>query len=146
MVTMNDVRAAIDPDEPDYDRAATELGAAAMPFLAELGGSDDAMLASKAISLAGAIGGPEAIPLLERAAAAPHAEVRVVTANAAGELGTDAEDVLAALLSDGDVGVRKRAVMAAARISSARLQDQLTAMSESDSDIAIRRRAKEALG
>jgi hypothetical protein len=112
MVTMKDVRAAIDPDEPDYEAAAVRLGQDALPFLRELAAGSDTMLASKAVSLAGTIGGPEAVAVVDEAAHASPQELRVVAAAAAGQLGPDADGVLADLLADGDAGVRKYALRA----------------------------------
>lgn len=53
-VTMNDVRAQLDPDEPNYD-AAVQPGAEALPVLEQLVRGDDPMLAAKA----GAPGQPD---------------------------------------------------------------------------------------
>lgn len=146
MVTMEDVRRAIDPEEPDYERAAATLGSDALPHLAELSRSDDAMTASKAVSLAGMIGGPEALPVIERAADTGPPEVRLVAAAAAGRLGTAGEDVLLRLLEDSDIGVRKYAVRAAPEVPSKRLRDVLEQMRESDTDPGIRNRIDEVLG
>jgi hypothetical protein len=46
-ITMNAVRAHLDPDEPDYTKAA-ELGPDAIPYLEEIVNGTDTMLASKA--------------------------------------------------------------------------------------------------
>ena len=50
-VTMKDVRTQLEPDEPDYAKAA-QLGADAIPYLKELVNGPDTMLASKAAYLA----------------------------------------------------------------------------------------------
>lgn len=145
MVTMEDVRRAIDPEEPDYERAAASLGAEALPFLAELSRGEDVMTASKAVSLAGVIGGDEAMPIIEEAAEASPPEVRIFASRAAGRFGADAEDVLARLLTDGDSGVRKYAVRAVADVPSRRLREVLESMRADDADLGVRARAEEAL-
>ena len=53
-VTMKQVRAALDPEEPDYEKAA-KLGPEALPHLEKLISRKDPNLASKAASLAGMI-------------------------------------------------------------------------------------------
>ena len=53
-ITMKDVRAQLDRDEPDYKEAAM-LGQDAIPYLSELVKGPDAMLASKAAYLASLI-------------------------------------------------------------------------------------------
>ena len=145
MVSMEDVRRAIDPEEPDYVRAAGELGPDALPFLAELASSEDAMIASKAVSLAGLIGGEGSIPIVEIAAEAGPPEVRVVAAVAAGRLGGKAERALLRLLEDEDLGVRKYAVRAVPKRATGRLRDALEQMAESESDPSLRRHVRESL-
>jgi len=146
MVTMEDVRRAIDPDEPDYEGAVEELGSEALPFLAELSRNEDAMLASKAVSLAGLIGGDDAIPIVEGAAEAELPEVRIVAATAAGRLGNRGEDALVRLLDDEDVGVRKYALRAVPDTVPKRVRDVLERMSTSDADPSVRRRVEDLLG
>jgi hypothetical protein len=67
-VTSEQVRAALTPEEPDYE-AAAELGPEALPHLQRLVEGADPNLASKAAYLAGRIGDPEAASILETAAA-----------------------------------------------------------------------------
>ena len=55
-VTMQQVLAQIDKDEPDYERAA-KLGKGALPHLRQIIEADDPMLASKATYAASLIGG-----------------------------------------------------------------------------------------
>ena len=145
MVTMEDVRRGIDPDEPDYNRAAAELGPEALPFLAELAQSYDGMLASKAVSLAGMIGGEGAVAIIERAVDAAPPEIRVVAAAAAGRLGDPGEAALVRLLADGDVGVRKYAVGAVPGTVSPRLRAALEYMRTVEPDPGLRLRVDAVL-
>ena len=81
-VTYEDIRAALDPDEPDYERAAT-LGADAAPHLSRLVRGDDLMLAAKAAYLAGRLGFGEVV---NEAARRDDVTVRIAAANTARNL------------------------------------------------------------
>ena len=74
-VNMKQVRAALEPEEPNYDKAA-KLGADALPHLGRLVRGDDAMLASKAAYLAGLIDSDKSPAVLEQAAASDVPAVR----------------------------------------------------------------------
>jgi HEAT repeat protein len=109
-VTMQQVRRALDPDEPDYDQAA-KLGPEALPHLATLISGNDVGLAAKAASLAGRIPSEASVAVLERGAVHRDARVRVAAASAAGALpAAGASRVLARLVTDRDVGVQKFAL------------------------------------
>ena len=106
-VTMEDVRAALDPEEPDYEEAAG-LGPAALPHLQVLVNSGDPMLASKAAYLASLIDDVRAAEVVEEAARSVDPIVRVAAAAAAANLGaTVSSNVLRNLSNDPDAGVRK---------------------------------------
>lgn len=109
-VTMKQVRACLDPEEPNYPESA-KLGAEAVPHLKKLVAGADAMLASKAAYLASLIPVESSLEVLENAARHGDATVRVAAAaamsNVPGDLGSD---VLAPLVGDADVGVRKVAL------------------------------------
>jgi HEAT repeat protein len=127
-VTMEMVRALLAPDEPDYEKAK-EIGAEALPFLAGLVESDDKMIASKAASLAGMIGGPAAAAVLERAARHPTVAVRAAAAHGAQNLPQpDAERVLIKLMDDKDPAVVHRAIISARRVPSEMIRQKLRAL------------------
>jgi len=141
-VTMSQVLAEIDKDEPDY-QAAAKLGPDALPHLQKIVEADDPMRASKAAYLAGLIGGAQAAPVLEHAAAHRDPVVRVAAAHAM-RAGTDAPtNLLERLLDDGDVGVRKVALRAAKTSKSSHLRAKVSAMAEKDPDEHIRDVAKD---
>lgn len=107
-VSTEDVRRFLDVDEPDYAAAALHLGPDALGPLAELVRSGDTMLASKAVYLAGLIGGPEAQPILEYAAASDEPVLRVSAASAVRNIDEDmAARIGGLLVDDADAGVRK---------------------------------------
>ncbi len=106
-VSMEDVRAVLDPEEPDYT-AASLLGEEALPHLEALVASGDTMLASKATYAASLIGGDQAVAVIQEAASSDDAAVRVAAAAAASNLEpTASSDVLEGLVGDADPGVRK---------------------------------------
>src|SRR5437867_4118299 len=100
-VTLEQVRAALDPEEPDYPKAARILGPEALPHLERLIASDHPMLASKAAYLAGLIGTERSAEVLRRAARSGDVRVRIAAAAAAGNLPpASASDVLLNLVDD----------------------------------------------
>jgi HEAT repeat protein len=112
-VTMEQVRAALGPDEPDY-QGASRLGPEALPHLRELVLSGRPDLASKAASLAGRIGTEGAQEVLETAARSANPVVRVAAAGAAGDLPAEAASaLLLGLVVDDDPGVRQVALESA---------------------------------
>ena len=124
-VSMREVRAALDPDEPDY-RAAALLGEGAIPHLGRLVEGDDKMLASKAAYLAGLIGGDRAGEVVLSAAHDDDAAVRVAAASSTRHLSDRAtEEVLIDLVADNDPGVRRMARRAVPEAPSARLRAAL---------------------
>lgn len=109
-VTMKQVRAHLDPEEPNYP-AAAKLGAEAVPHLKKLVADPDPMLASKAAYLASLIPEESALEVLENAARHGNAVVRVAVAAAMGNVPGDlGSGVLAPLVGDADAGVRKVAL------------------------------------
>ncbi len=148
-ITMADVRAALDPEEPNYDKAAT-LGTATLPFLEQLVRGSDLLLAAKATYLAAKVGGPDATPILLEAATHADSSIRVAAAGASSDVtAVEAERVLAGLLADGDVGVRKVAVRSAATHAASTmgnsLRNRLEERTRVDRDPSVRRLAKELI-
>jgi HEAT repeat protein len=124
-VSMEDVRAELDPEEPDYERAA-QLGEDAVPHLLVLVEGEDVMLASKAAYLAGLIGGQMASDVVIAAAHSNDAAVRVAAASSTQHLSDEAaEAVLVDLVVDRDPGVRKVAHRAVPARPSTRLEAAL---------------------
>ena len=75
VVTMKQVRNELDPDEPDYVKAA-KLGEEALPYLEEIVKTGDALLASKAAYLASLIPDEKSVTVLETASKSNFPEVR----------------------------------------------------------------------
>ncbi len=120
-VTMEEVRAVLDPEEPDYEKGAS-LGPDAIPHLQALVNGDDAMLASKAAYLASLIKSDASADVVRDAARSNAETVRVAAAAAARNLpSAKASAVLEELIVDVDPGVRKVARDAVPRRPSSRL-------------------------
>ena len=129
-VKMDDVRAALDPEEPDYAKSA-KLGPAALPHLEALVSSGDSMLASKATYLAAMIKGANSAKVVAKAARSTDPIVRVAAAAAASKLGADgASDVLLNLVGDPDPGVRKVARAAAPAKPTGKLAKKLESLAK----------------
>jgi HEAT repeat protein len=137
-VTMEDVRAELDREEPNYEEAA-RLGAEALPFLEELVKSPDVMLASKATYLASLIRGDRSVKILAMAAEHPDPVVRVAAASGLRNLSEhDAGTVLDKLASDEDHGVRKVAVKSVSGLRSPEIVARIQKIAESDPEPFIR--------
>lgn len=144
-VTMKQVRAALDPEEPDYPKAA-KLGPEALPHLEKLVARKDPHLASKAASLAGMIKAEGAGRIVEKAAKHEDVRVRVAAAHSAQYLpAQDASRVLEAALADDDVGVQKVALRSLPRELSPELRSRIEALTKTRANPAIRDLSKEVL-
>jgi HEAT repeats len=131
-VTMEDVRAALDPEEPNYDRVA-KLGAGALPHLEALVNSGDTMLASKAAYAASLIRSPKSAEIVVTAAHSDEPAVRVAAAAGASNLSASgASDVLVNLVGDSDPGVRKVARASVPDKAPAELAEKLEELGDAD--------------
>lgn len=127
-VTMEQVRAVLDPEEPDYD-ATAQLGPGALPHLEELVRSGDRMLASKAAYAASLIGDDDSENVVKAAAQSEDPVVRVAAAAATTNLSAAlSSDVLVGLVEDPDAGVRKVALQSVPDEPSAQLSRTLDAL------------------
>ena len=145
-ITMNDVLAYLDSDEPSYDRAAEDLGTDALPYLQQLAEAENAGLAGKATYLAGRIGSPDAAEVLQTAAHHADASVRVAAASAVALVPPSAADpVLRELVNDGDTGVRRIAVECALEQAEPAFLDTLRHVAHYEQDDYIRALADDAV-
>lgn len=145
-VTMEDVRAALDPDEVDYPEAS-RLGPDALPHLLTLVREAEPGLAAKAAYLAGAIESDQSEGVVAAAAVNDDARVRVAAAQAAAMLPPEsASRVLGNLMLDDDQGVQKLALRSVSAGLSSEVRDKVAEVSESAPDPALREIAAEALG
>jgi hypothetical protein len=105
-VTMKQVRAHLDREEPDY-LAASQLGSDAIPHLMQIVKGSDSMLASKAVYLASLIKSDQSNDILEQAATSTHIEVRIAAAAGIRNIKKAPISLIDNLLKDQDLGVRK---------------------------------------
>jgi len=105
-VTFEQVRAALEPEEPDYASAA-QLGADAIPYLTQLVQGDDPMLASKAAYLASLIESADADAVVAMAANSAHEAVRAAAAASVRNLSQMQVSLVESLLHDQDASIRK---------------------------------------
>jgi len=142
-VTMEDVRAVLDPEEPDYAEAQ-KLGPEAVPHLKELVQGPDLGLASKAAYLASLIESEGSLEVLTIAATSAEPVLRVAAASAIRNLPErDAERVMDLVLEDKDAGVRKVTLRSAAQLRSPRLAAKIRKLAEHDPESSIRALATE---
>lgn len=136
-VSLQDVRALLDVDEPDYVFASL-LGPAALPHLHELVTTGEPMLASKAAYLAGLIeGGGEVVAT---AAASEEPLVRIAAAGTAVNLSAqEAEPILASLVDDGELGVRVTAAKAVLAETSAVSAESAPALVARANEVGVER-------
>jgi HEAT repeat protein len=144
-ITMQQVLARLDTDEPDYAALAT-LGPEAVPHLKVLVRSDDPGIASKAAYLASMIESDESTDVVEAASASPHESVRVAAAAGMRNLApAQAGPWVERLLDDNDAGVRKQALQAAAALGMSGLEPKVKKMAASDPEKGLRQLAKQGL-
>ena len=146
MATMQQLRAILDSDEPDYPLAA-QLGPDALPHIETLIKGDDPMLASKAAYLACLIRDDRSMAVLETAVRSKHPEVRIAAAAGARHLGTQAaSDVLLILLEDQDHGVRKTALKSVPSDAHVALRNKIESLTTKDPENFLRSLSTEVLG
>lgn len=137
-ITMKDVRTRLEPDEPDYAKAA-QLGPDAIPYLNELINGDDIMLASKAAYLASLIKSENSISVLESAARNPEPIVRVAAASGLRNLSEEnADRVSNLLIEDHDIGVRKVTVKSISQFRSPALIAKVRKLANEDPEPFMR--------
>jgi HEAT repeat protein len=142
-VTSEQVRAALDPEEPDYETAA-QLGPDALPHLQRFVEGPDPNLASKAAYLAGRIGDPQAAPILELAAGSEDPVIRAAAAGGVRHLpDEEADAVVVRLVDDDDPAVRKTALKAVPASPSEDLAAKVEVLREHEPEPAVRELAAE---
>ncbi len=146
MATMQQLRAILDSDEPDYALAA-QLGPDAFPHIEALIKGDDPMLASKAAYLAGVIRDNRSTAVLGTAARSKHPEVRIAAAAGARHLAAQAaSDILLILLEDQDHGVRKTALKSVPSDASVALRKKIESLTTKDPENFLRSLSTDILG
>jgi len=145
-VDMDEVRAALEPEEPDYPAAAQNLGTDALPHLETIITGDHPGLAAKAAYLAGLIGTEKSIPAVQKAARSSDTRVRIAAAAAVRHLpGEQSDPLLLQLIDDSDPGVRKIAMRSAPSVMSDALKSRVASLRQViDKPAAATRSAKKS--
>lgn len=148
MVTREELIAALEPDEVDYERIVRLIGSEASAYLPELIAGERVDIAAKAASLAGLLESDDRLRTLEMAARSPHGVVRVAAAAAAVGVSTsEAEQLVPIMLDDADPSVRKLAIRAAAPVTQrAPVRAALARIREYDAVDALRQSAGDLAG
>jgi HEAT repeat protein len=140
-VTMKQVLAALDREEPDY-HLATRLGPEALPHLLHLVEEGSPGIASKAIYLAGFINTDQSEAVIEMAAHSPDPALRVAAAGALGSLKKVSSRLIIDLLEDPDVGVRKFALKAIEVHRPTDVRAKVQEIADKDPNMMLRQLAK----
>ena len=131
-VTMQQVLAVIDKDEPNY-AAFTQLGPEALPHLEMIIEASDPLKAAKAAYAASIIGGAASVGALRKAADHHDPQVRIAVAHGLRNLSDAAPtDLVMKSLNDDDSGVRKLALATAGHLKRADFTERVAAIAQSD--------------
>ena len=144
--TEAQVRAYLDPEEPDYTAAAAALGPEALPVLEALVQDADPLLASKAAYLVSLIPDARAAHVLEQAAQSPHPTVRVAAAAGLQKQPDVADETAVDLMTDQDPGVRKVAAKAGRARMTPALRERIAERASNDRDPNRRAAARAIAG
>jgi HEAT repeat protein len=136
-VTMKQVRAALEVEEPKYSEVA-KLGGDALPHLRKLVADENPLLASKATYLAGLIDAKGSGDVVAQAAQSDHVVVRVAAANSAQHVSDADAALFEGLLADNDAGVRKAAVKAIGSADRGDLKPLVQQLAQGDTAEPIR--------
>jgi hypothetical protein len=138
-VTMQQVRAELDPHEPGYHQAAHALGPDALPHLEQIIRQSDAGSASRAVYLASLIEDERSAAVVAIGIERPEATVRVAVAAGARNLAPQLRaTLLLRLLDEDDIGVRKVALRAVPAQPEPALMARLEALALTEPEPALR--------
>jgi HEAT repeat protein len=133
-------------DELDYLALASDLGPDAIPALRDLVHDEVPRIAASAAYLAGLIAAPASRQVVEEAVESREAVVRVAAAATLPTLaGRDVTGMAKKLLLDDDVGVRARAVRAAAWFDDQAIAERVRVIAADDPEPALRELAARIL-
>ena len=137
-VTMQQVLAEIDREEPDY-AAFPKLGPDALPHLKMIAEAQDPLKAAKASYAASLIGGSAAVELLRAAATHHDPQVRIAVAQGLKNLARAApSDLVLKTLNDSDPGVRKLALGTAGALNRAEFSQRVAEIAKADPALHLR--------
>lgn len=141
-ITLDEVRrqlSAIEPDESIY----TGLGSSEIPLLQQLLSDPEPWMSARAIFALSRIVDNNAVEVIRNAISDPRPEVRVAIAASAVNLAvTDSNVILAKVLEDQDIGVRKFAVASISTENDPSIHTRLQTIESQDPSSLIREHAR----
>lgn len=130
----------IEPNELTYD----QIGPSEVDLLRGLLDDEEAWMAARAVHALVLIDSDKAREAILAASASPRVEVRVAVASSAGALPPRfSDEVLARLLADSQIGVRKFAIKSISSQNDDALKRRITDIAASDPEAGLRRLAHE---
>ena len=144
-LTLEYVESILAPDEPDYE-AARGLSRDAVPLLIQLLHSTDIHFATKATSLLGIIGGPQAADVIASLVEDPRITVRIAAVATIGNLSLEQQEaILPRFLASDDAIVRKLALDSTSLHPSQVLHEIVGRIAEHDSVPELQEMARQML-
>jgi HEAT repeat protein len=141
--SLNELRMQLSAIEPD-EHTLEGIGPDEVSALITLLDDQEAWLAARAVHALSRIDSDNARAAVVSAATSPRSEVRVAAATTAAELpGAVSDDVLARLLDDPDVGVRKFAVRSVSNRNSVAVRQKIQSIASSETNRRIRLAAEQ---
>jgi hypothetical protein len=144
---VDELRAVLAADEPDYAAIVQTLDASDADGLREVAQGEDTSLAVKAVYLASLLPQDAGADIVANAAGHGRSLLRVTAATAVRNLSAESSaPVLAGLLADGDAGVRKTALASVPSADHPTVRASLQHMADNDDVQSLADRARELTG
>lgn len=146
-ITLEELRALLSSDEPDYAAIAQLLDPTAVTHLQTLARGPDVMLATKAVYAASLVPGPQSEAVVAEAADSSQPLIRIASASALANLPeTSRNRVAEQLIDDADVSVKKLVIKSLSGPVTPRLRDRLDQLASAGETPMIRQLAQDTLG
>lgn len=146
-ITLEELRALLSSDEPDYEAIAQLLDLSAVSHLQTLARGPDVMLATKAVYAASLIPGSQSEAVVAEAAESSQPLLRIASASALANLPeTSRNRVAEHLIDDADVSVTKLVIKSLSGPVTPQLRDRLDQLASAGETPVIRKLAQDTLG
>jgi hypothetical protein len=146
-ITLEELRAVLSSDEPDYAALAQMLDSSAVGHLETLARDPDVMLATKAVYAASLVPGSQSEAVVAEAADSPQPLLRIASASALANLPeTSRNRVAERLIDDADVSVKKLVIKSLSGPVTPQLRSRLDELASAGETPMIRQLAQDTLG
>lgn len=146
-ITLEELRALLGSDEPDYEAIAQLLDLSAVSHLQTLARGPDVMLATKAVYAASLIPGSQSEAVVAEAADSSQPLLRIASASALANLPeTSRNRVAEHLIDDAEVSVKKLVIKSLSGPVTPQLRDRLDQLASAGETPVIRKLAQDTLG